>query len=99
MTFTQIIEVEGVDDEQALRDHLATWDTDQAGSAPGYLGARLLADTDAPGRYHVVVDFASEDEAKANNDRPETAAWADRTRELSGGEPTYRNLRSVYATG
>lgn len=98
MSFTQIIEVDGVQDEQALHDHLAAWDTEQGGVAPGYLGCRVLADEDVPSRYQIVVDFSSEEEAKANNERPETARWADRTRELAGDEPTFRNLRVVCST-
>ncbi|TVR37029.1 MAG: hypothetical protein EA388_02445 [Nitriliruptor sp.] len=98
MAFTQIIEVDQVQDEQALHDHLAAWDAEQSGVAPGYQGCRVLADKDVPGRYQIVVDFSSEEEAKANNDRPETAAWAARTRELAGSEPTFRNLRQVCTT-
>lgn len=98
MTFTQIIEVDGVENEQAVHDHVATWDAEQAGVAPGYLGARVLADTDRPGRYHLVVDFSSEEEATANNERPETARWATGTRDLAGTEPTHHNLREVCTT-
>lgn len=98
MTFTQIIELDGVDDEQALHDHVAAWDTDQAGVAPGYLGARVLADSNRAGHYQIVVDFTSEEEATANNDRPETARWATRTRELAGSDPTHHNLREVCTT-
>jgi quinol monooxygenase YgiN len=98
MSFTQIIELDGVSDEQALHTHLATWDAEQSGVAPGYLGCRILADNEAPGRYVVEVDFSSEEEAKRNNDRPETEAWAAKTRELASGDPTYRNLRQVCTT-
>ncbi len=98
MSFTQIIEVDGVGDEQTLHDHVAGWDSEQAGVAPGYLGARVLADNDHPGRYLVAVDFSSEQEAKRNSDRPETGDWAARLREIAGGEPTFRNLRQVCTT-
>lgn len=40
MSFTQVITVEGAD-EGALRDHIAKWHSDQAGVAPGYVGAGL----------------------------------------------------------
>jgi hypothetical protein len=43
MGFVQTIEVEATD-EVALRDHLAGWHGEQAGLAPGYLGARILAE-------------------------------------------------------
>lgn len=97
MSFTQIIELDGLGDEQALHDHVAGWDAEQAGVAPGYLGARVLADHDTPGRYLVLVDFSSEEEAKRNNDRAETAAWAQKLRDLAS-EPGYRNLRQVCTT-
>jgi antibiotic biosynthesis monooxygenase (ABM) superfamily enzyme len=99
MSFTQIIELDGVADEHVLHEHLAGWHDEQAGQAPGYLGARALADRDAPGRYLIEVDFSSEEEAKRNSDRPETSAWAERLQSLTGTAPTYRNLRGVYATG
>lgn len=98
MTFTQIIEVGGAD-ERALRDHIATWDAEEAGRAPGYLGARLFADADRSGRHVVAVDFASPEQAAENNTREATGAWAAELRDLSrGGEPIYRNLHLVYAT-
>ena len=98
MAFTQIVEVDGVSDEQALHQLMVDWDSAQSGVAPGYLGCRVLADQDAPGRYLVEVDFSSEEEAKRNNDRPETEAWADNLRKLAQGTPTYRNLGQVCST-
>lgn len=97
MAFTQIITIDGAD-EQALHDHVAAWDAEQAGVAPGYQGARVLADQQRPGRYVIEVDFDSEDGAKRNNDRAETKAWAEQLRELAGGEPSYRDLREVCTT-
>jgi quinol monooxygenase YgiN len=99
MSYTQIIALDGVTEEQALHDHVSAWDAEQSGAAPGYLGARVFADQDAPGRYLVEVDFTSVEDAKRNNDRPETAAWADQLRGLAGrGEPGYQNLRQVCTT-
>lgn len=97
MAFTQIISIDGAE-EQALHDHVAKWDADQSGLAPGYLGARVLADAGHEGRHLIEVDFSSEEEARSNNGRPETEAWADELRELAGGEPTYRDLRQVCTT-
>jgi quinol monooxygenase YgiN len=97
MSFVQTIEIETTDD-QAVRDHLAAWDREQAGIAPGYQGCRLLANQDAPGRFLIIVDFSSPEEAEQNNQRPETAAWADKLRGLVTGEPTYRNFRPTYST-
>jgi hypothetical protein len=99
MAFTQIIEINGLREEQALHDHVAAWDSGQAGVAPGYLGARVLADKDAPGRYLVEVDFSSAEDAQRNNERPETATWAKGLQELArDGDPAYRNLRQVCTT-
>jgi hypothetical protein len=98
MAFTQIIELDGIGDEQALHDLVARWDEEQAGVAPGYLGSRVFADQDAPGRYLVEVDFSSKEEAQRNNDREATSVWAKNVRELAAGEPSYRNLGQVCST-
>lgn len=95
MAFTQIITVEGAEDQQ-LHDLVAKWDEDQSDVAPGYEGARVLATDD--GRHLIEVDFSSEQEAQRNNDRPETEAWANKLRELASGEPTYQDLRQVCTT-
>ena len=96
MAFTQIIDVSGAD-EKALHDLVARWDADESGSAPGYLGARVLAD-DSSGRHLIQVDFSSEEEARRNNDRPETQAWAEQLRSVADGDATYRDLRQVCTT-
>ena len=99
MTFTQLIEVDG-GDQQALLDHVTSWHEDQHGTAPGYRGARVFADADRPGRHVIAVDFDSESEAQQNNERAETAAWADKLRSLGTvADGAYRNLRQVGATG
>lgn len=98
MSFTQIIEVEGVTDEDALVDHLQGWDARESGSAPGYLRSRLFADEDRDGRYLIEVDFSSKDDAERNSDRQETAEWAAGLAKLAGGEPRYHNLRQVVTT-
>jgi quinol monooxygenase YgiN len=97
MVFVQTIEVQAAD-ETSLRDHVAGWHADQAGSAPGYQGGRVLADADNPGRFLIEVDFSSRQEADRNSDRSETAAWASRLRELVSGEPRYANYRVVWTT-
>lgn len=97
MSFTQTIEVTTTD-EQALHDHVAGWHAEQLGLAPGYQGARILADEQAEGRYLIEVEFASRAEAEQNDRRPETAAWATKLGELVAGEPQFRNLRVVCST-
>ena len=97
MAFTQLIIIGGAD-EQALKDHVTAWDDAQAGVAPGYLGARVFADQDRPGRYLIEVDFRSEEDARRNSDRPETQAWAEQLRNLGTGDPEFGNLRQVGST-
>lgn len=97
MAFTQLIEVDGAD-AQALQDHVATWHAEQAGQAPGYLGARVLADQDTAGRHLILVDFSSQEEAEANSDREATSTWAAGLRDLASGDPTFRNLGVVWST-
>lgn len=96
MAFTQIITVEGAD-QQALHDHVSAWDAEQSGVAPGYLGARILAD-DGEGRFLIEVDFSSEEEARRNDDRAETQAWAQKLSELATVGISHRNLRQVCTT-
>jgi len=97
MKFVQTIEVEGAD-ESALQQHLTSWHADQRGVAPGYEGARILADQEMPGRCVIEVVFSSQADAEANNARPETAAWAEKLGELASGAPQFRSFRLVYET-
>lgn len=96
MAFTQLITVEGAED-QALHELLAKWDAEQSGVAPGYQGCRVLAD-DATGRHLIEVDFSSVEEARRNNDRAETQAWAKELGKLIEGEPAFLDLRQVCST-
>ncbi|MFP4635444.1 MAG: hypothetical protein ACLFRD_06255 [Nitriliruptoraceae bacterium] len=98
MSFTQLIEVDGVDDPQALHQLMADWDSKEKGRAPGYLGCRVLGDQERPGHYLIEVDFSSQEEAKRNNQRPETEAWASNLKQVIRGEPTYRDLEQVCTT-
>jgi len=67
--------------------------------APGYLGYRMLADLDEPGRYLIVVDFSSREEAEQNNDRPETQESARQLQGLTEGEPGYASYEDVETRG
>lgn len=98
MAFTQIMTVQA-DSSQPLAELLQSWHREQQGVAPGYQGSRLLADRDRPGRYVIEVDFASEADAKENNERSETQAWADKLRQAATGEPEYQNFELAYRTG
>lgn len=94
MGFVQTIDVE-TEDSGALAHHLAAWHADQHGVAPGYQGYRLLADRDRPRRFRIVVDFNSAADAKTNDGRPETAAWAAKLSELTTAPPGFGNFDSV----
>lgn len=99
MAFTQSIVIDGVSDEHALQNHVAGWNAEQAGVAPGYLGARVFADQGTAGRYLIEVDFSSQEEAERNNAREETASWAAGLRQLAADSTAdYRNLRQVCTT-
>jgi hypothetical protein len=85
---------------------LADWDLSQATSdIMGYMGTRVLADRDEPGRYLIIADFgvvdpnvSAADEAERNNLRPETREWAARLREVIDGEPEYGHFDEIYRT-
>lgn len=103
--FTQTITFR-CSDPAMLIEMLEQWDVQQAtADIMGYVGSRLLADRDEPGRYLVVADFgvvdpdvSAAEEAARNNERPETQAWAARFREMIDGEPEYRNYDELYRT-
>ena len=103
--FSQTITVR-CDDPDRIVELLAEWDLNQATSdIMGYMGSRLLADRDQPGQYVFIADFgvidpdvSAADEARRNNDRPETQAWAARLLEVIDGEPEYRHYDELYRT-
>ncbi|TVP68939.1 MAG: hypothetical protein EA340_07960 [Nitriliruptor sp.] len=97
MSFTQMMSVRTQDPDR-LRELLAGWHQDQHGTAPGYEGARLLADREQPDRWLIEVDFTSREEAERNNERPETADWASRLREVVEGDPDYHDYDLTYTT-
>jgi hypothetical protein len=52
----------------------------------------VCADRENEGSYLTFVEFASYQEAMANNDDPATAEFAERMQALSDGPPTFHNL-------
>jgi len=82
------------------------WDIQQANSdIMGYMGTRVLADRDDPGRFVIIADFgvidpevSAAEEAVRSNERPQTQASAARLRELVDGEIEYRHYDEVYRT-
>jgi hypothetical protein len=103
--FSQTITVR-CDKPEVLIEMLAQWDLGQAMSdIMGYMGTRLLADREHPGQYMFIADFgvidpdvSAADEARRNNDRPETQAFAARLLEVIDGEPEYRHYDELYRT-
>jgi hypothetical protein len=103
--FSQTITVRSKDPAPIV-ELLAEWDRNQATSdIMGYMGTRMLADREEPGRYVIIADFgvvdpdvAAADEAARNNLRPETQAWAARLLELIDGEPEYHHFDELYRT-
>jgi hypothetical protein len=104
--FTQTIAVR-CDNPDILIEMLAEWDRQQSkADIMGYMGTRLLADREIPGRYIIEADFGVIDpdvsaleEAERNNTRAETQAWAQRLREDVDAEPEYHNYDELYRTG
>jgi hypothetical protein len=103
--FSQTIAVRSADPAPIIA-LLEQWDREQAATdIMGYMGVRLLADRENPGRYLIVADFGvvdpdvpAADEAARNNERPETQAWAARLRALVDGEPEYHHFDELYRT-
>jgi hypothetical protein len=89
-----------------LIELIAQWDLDQATTdIMGYMGTRVLADREHPGRYLVIADFgmvdpdvSAADEALRNNERPETEAMGKAVFELIDGQPEFHNFDEVYRT-
>ena len=91
MKFTQHVVI-WTDQPDALTELFNAWNNDDAAAAPGYLGGRLLAFREKPGRYVIQADFDSWESAQSNSDRPETQAWAAKMSEIITEEPKYENL-------
>ena len=80
------------------------WDSVQASQEiMGYMGTRILADREEPGRFLMISDFGVVDpdvsaaqEAFMNNERPETQVMADRFRAVSNGEPEWGHYDELY---
>ena len=92
------------DDIERMLAMAREWDEAQAGAdVMGYIGTRILADRDDPGRYVMISDFGVVDpdvsaaqEAFMNNERPETQAMAERMRAVANGEPEWHHFDELY---
>jgi hypothetical protein len=103
--FTQTVTFRS-DHPDALVALAQEWDAYQADQEiEGYIGVRLLADRDDPGRYMMIADFGVVDpdvtaaqEAFMHNDQAQTEAFADRARAFTTGEEEWHQYDEMYST-
>ncbi len=93
VTFVQVMTFEA-DDIAPIQQLMADWNTKQADVAPGYKSNRILKDREQ-GTFLIEVEFASAEQAATNNDRPETAEYANRLNALTTGEVGFSNYDVV----
>jgi len=90
MSFIQIVEFNSskFDEIKALEDQ---WRKETAGKRPD---ARVMTcqDHDRGGRYFVIVEFPSYEEAMRNSDLPETDRMSRQMNELADGPVGFTNL-------
>jgi hypothetical protein len=103
--FTQTMTVR-CSDRAKLIAAAEAWDTQQANAdIMGYMGGRVLADRNDPGRYVIVADFgiidpevSAAEEALRNNERPETQASTVRLRDILDDDIQFDEYDEVYRT-
>lgn len=90
MEFVQIIEFSTTrfDEVEALMNE---WVTATSGKRAARRGT-VTSDRDKPNTYVQFVEFPSYEEAMANSQLPETAAFAEKMMKLCDGPATFRNL-------
>ena len=106
MNFVQTIRVRS-DEPDVLAEMLREWDADQAtADIMGYMGSHLYCDRENPGHYLIIAEFGVVDpdvpaveEARRNDNRPETQEWARRMLEISADEPEFTEYDELYRTG
>jgi hypothetical protein len=90
--FVQVIQGP-VSDPAAVRERLDVWMSELAPGAEGWLGSTSGV-TDS-GQLVALARFESQEAAQRNSDRPEQAAWWERTATLFTDEPVFSNSTSV----
>jgi hypothetical protein len=79
--------------QDELRALAQGWRTEVGTEAPGFLGGTFgFTDDD---QFIGVVRFESQDAARANSERPEQAAWAEKMSALMDGTPEYHDCDDV----
>lgn len=91
--FIQIMEVatSRVDEVRALSNRLR----EELGESFLVRRATVTADRDNPGRYFIIVEFDSYEEAMKNSSDPATSRYAEELGALLDGPPTFHNLDVV----
>lgn len=95
--FVQIIEyrTSKPDEIAALSDEFRR--QREAGEGPAPTRVTICSDRDSSGRYFVLAEFNSYDEAMENSNRPETSEFAAKMAELCDGPPTFSNLDVIQS--
>lgn len=96
MKFVQIVEFRTSKiDEMKARGTQYEQETGAGRRAKG----TLVADRDNPGRYMIIAEFDSYEEAMKNSEAPETQQLAADMAKLADGPPTFYNLDVVEVFG
>ena len=90
MAFVQLV-VYGTNDIDKIRQMAEQYQEEMKGRTK-VRRVTVGADLDAPGRYATIVEFDSREDAQANNDLPETQAFAEEMNKLTDGPVAYHNL-------
>jgi len=91
--FVQIIEFESDNIDEAIKNEEEYLKASEGKRKSGR--GITCVDRDS-GRYFVIVEFPSYEDAQKNNDLPETKAFAEKQMKFSKGEPTFRNLDVLF---
>ncbi len=97
MGFVQFVEftTSNIDEMRELGNKYQEETGNQRTSSRGI----LCADRDTPGRYVVVAEFPSYEEAMKNSEMPETQAMSEAMVKLAEGPPSFRNLDVLEVWG
>jgi len=94
--FVQMMEGR-VGNREELQAQLAAWMTDLQPGAEGWLGT--TAGVTADGTFIAVARFESQEAARANSDRPEQAAWWQKTEAAFDGEVAFTDCPDADTFG
>ena len=88
--FVQIMEISTsrYDEFQAFTKKMQ----DERGDALLANKATVTADRDNPGKFFIIVEFSSYEEAMKNSNDPETTRYAQQMMSLLDGPPIFHNL-------